>query len=152
MKYITQRLAELGLERRLERSTQKASRSPAKYPEGTTSKPCTRCGLDKSLDQYDLLEKGALGRNPRCRDCRKETAKLQTKNNRETLAGRPRPGHCECCGEPNRRLRALHYDHCHATNAFRGWICHDCNAALGHVFDSIPRLQKLISYLLKHQR
>ena len=41
----------------------------------------------------------------------------------------------------------MHWDHDHSTNQFRGWICSSCNAALGHVDDSIERLSQLIGYL-----
>lgn len=58
-------------------------------------------------------------------------------------AGRPKPSHCECCGDPAK----LVFDHCHTTGKFRGWICQQCNHALGHVRDDPVRLSKLITYL-----
>ncbi len=68
----------------------------------------------------------------------------------ELVAGRPRPSFCECCGEPpqpkDRGLK-LHFDHDHATGAFRGWICHRCNTTLGKVRDDPEVLGKLIDYL-----
>lgn len=63
-------------------------------------------------------------------------------------AGRPKSSACESCGS----VMPLHYDHCHRTNAFRGWLCHNCNAALGHVNDDITVLQCLIAYLNKHAK
>jgi hypothetical protein len=44
------------------------------------------------------------------------------------IAGRPRPTECELCGE---RPRRIVFDHCHATGAFRGWLCDRCNLTLG---------------------
>ena len=38
-------------------------------------------------------------------------------------------------------------DHDHVTGAFRGWLCHDCNRAIGNFKDNIPRLKKAIEYL-----
>ena len=122
-----------------------------KYPQDATEKPCLKCRIVKPLDQFDLLAQGALGRNPRCRDCRREAAKAHTKRNREGLAGQPRPDKCEACDNPPMR-RALHYDHDHATGQFRGWLCHGCNAALGNVGDDQKRLLKLIEYLNRTTR
>lgn len=63
-------------------------------------------------------------------------------------AGRPRPDHCEVCGyKPAEGGRGLHFDHCHETGKFRGWLCNWCNLALGHVKDDPARLRALISYL-----
>jgi len=65
-------------------------------------------------------------------------------------AGYPRPENCEICG--TRTRRALCYDHDHTHGTFRGWICHNCNVALGLMDDSVERLQLLIDYLEWHRR
>jgi hypothetical protein len=62
----------------------------------------------------------------------------------ETLAGRKKPTQCEVCGSNE---TAIHFDHCHQTGAFRGWLCFHCNAALGHIRDDAIRLRKLLAYL-----
>lgn len=54
---------------------------------------------------------------------------------------------CEACGKKGERAGEMHVDHCHDTGAVRGVLCFNCNAALGHVNDSIERLQSLIRYL-----
>jgi hypothetical protein len=54
---------------------------------------------------------------------------------------------CEACGKKGERTGEMHVDHCHDTGAVRGVLCFNCNAALGHVNDSIERLQSLIRYL-----
>jgi hypothetical protein len=65
------------------------------------------------------------------------------------LAGRPRPAACEICGF-NQTRRPLAYDHCHQTGKFRGWICDNCNVALGMVRDNVDHLRMLIRYLQSH--
>lgn len=62
-------------------------------------------------------------------------------------AGRQKPNVCEIpgCG----RSDAIHFDHCHKTGKFRGWICQGCNKALGYVKDSPERLRALADYLEK---
>ena len=62
-------------------------------------------------------------------------------------AGRPKPKICEACGAKN---RTICFDHCHKNKVFRGWICGNCNSALGHVKDSIITLQKLCNYLCRN--
>jgi integrase len=62
----------------------------------------------------------------------------------ETRAGRKKPTRCEVCGESRVKI---HFDHCHQSGRFRGWICFHCNAALGHVRDNPNRLRKLAAYL-----
>jgi hypothetical protein len=59
-------------------------------------------------------------------------------------AGRPRASVCEVCGAGDVKIV---YDHDHSTGDFRGWICFNCNTALGHARDNIEVLKKLINYL-----
>jgi len=66
---------------------------------------------------------------------------------RETLAGRPRPEVCDACGGPPDPKKGLHFDHCHTYGHFRGWLCRECNLALGNVRDDANRLLKLVAYL-----
>jgi len=54
-------------------------------------------------------------------------------------------GKCKCCGRiPKRRLVV---DHCHKTGKIRGLLCHQCNASLGLIGDSICGVKKLLVYL-----
>ena len=55
----------------------------------------------------------------------------------------PAPGRCEACG----KQRKLCIDHCHDTGEFRGWICGQCNRALGLAGDGIFEVRRLLSYL-----
>lgn len=61
------------------------------------------------------------------------------------------PDICQICNCPPTGKRRLHYDHCHSTGKFRGWLCHNCNVGLGHAKESIVILQKMISYLEGHK-
>jgi hypothetical protein len=85
----------------------------------------------------------------------RELNKLSKLRGRERRAGRPAPATCEICGADNSG-RPMNFDHDHACcpppkrscgNCFRGWICNDCNLALGHVYDDPERLRALIAYL-----
>jgi len=70
----------------------------------------------------------------------------------ETMAGRPRPEVCDACGGPPDPKRGMHFDHCHKHGHFRGWLCRECNLALGNVRDDPARLLKLVAYLKRTSR
>ena len=59
---------------------------------------------------------------------------------------RPEPRGCELCGEPPGK-KSLNIDHCHATHAFRGWLCSGCNTALGRLGDNLDGLRRAQAYL-----
>lgn len=69
-----------------------------------------------------------------------------TRKESARLADRPKPDHCECCGESCKTGRALNFDHCHKTGRFRGWLCHGCNIALGCCENNPKRLKALADY------
>lgn len=83
-----------------------------------------------------------------CRACNKKMN--QGKNKAERLAGNPEtpaPGTCcDRCGcDPGPKysnkykklVSNLVFDHCHDTLAHRGWLCDNCNRAMGMLGDDI---------------
>jgi len=74
---------------------------------------------------------------------------------REKLVGEPKPEKCPVCGrkpDKNRKGKGkICVDHCHKTGKIRGWLCDDCNCALGRVDDKIDILKGLIKYLKKYE-
>src|SRR5712691_2213539 len=65
---------------------------------------------------------------------------------REKLAGRPKPERCEICGDlPGGK--PISFDHDHKTGKFLGWLCMNCNTALGLCRDDPLRLEALARYL-----
>ena len=71
----------------------------------------------------------------------------------------PRPDRCDCCG----KIAPLTFDHDHELDdlgftpleAFRGWLCNDCNLGLGRLGDDVAGLLRALQYLkravTKHQ-
>jgi hypothetical protein len=60
----------------------------------------------------------------------------------------PEPECCEGCGIPFAATKkGSCMDHDHMTGKFRGYLCCNCNWALGHAKDSRVILQLLIDYL-----
>ena len=61
-------------------------------------------------------------------------------------------GKCEVCGVPELELtRKLQMDHSHLTGEFRGWLCHNCNVALGMLKDSREVILNLLLYAQRHE-
>lgn len=76
-----------------------------------------------------------------------EHKKRQSEGRRQRMiakAGRPQPDACEIC---SKATDTLCFDHCHQTEEFRGWLCQQCNTALGMVQDSPEILRRLAAYL-----
>lgn len=57
-------------------------------------------------------------------------------------------GGCALCKEPLQfGSKKTHVDHCHATGAVRGVLCHHCNMMLGFAKDNPAVLKAAIEYL-----
>jgi len=57
-------------------------------------------------------------------------------------------GKCHVCGMSEGECsRRLHMDHDHETGKFRGWLCHNCNVAIGLLGDNVSRIRSVISYM-----
>lgn len=72
-------------------------------------------------------------------------AKNWYRSKNEKRAGRIKPENCEVCGLKQSRIC---FDHNHKTGEFRGWLCSNCNTALGLVKDNPVTLKLLSDYLL----
>lgn len=71
---------------------------------------------------------------------------IRQQREREHALGRPKPSICEACGQPPNG-RGIVFDHCHASEKPRGWLCWTCNVILGHARDNPAILLQLIAYL-----
>lgn len=83
-----------------------------------------------------------------CVSC--SVAKKESKEAERIAAiGRPRPSACDICGRDGSSHGSgkLVYDHCHRSGRFRGWLCNDCNAALGFAKDDPSLLREMATYL-----
>ena len=124
--------------RRMQRGSSSAQLS-------VSHKCCVECGkmLDSGTGYVNSKSQrtGKLYLNSACRPCHNHrvrvVAKLKLKHPRPP-AGTP----CECCG----RVSKLFLDHSHDTDAFRGWICRECNSSIGLMGDPIEGVQKALTY------
>lgn len=95
-------------------------------------KPCVRCASTERL-----VSTG------RCRACNARYGRqnLISAAEREGRRGKP----CEIC-------RKLMDQPCYDEHGgvFRGWLCHGCNLAIGHLGDDVARAWSLYNYLARH--
>jgi hypothetical protein len=103
---------------------------------------------------YRRHRKQILAKGAAYREATRADYNERARNNQHRRLGvkptRPRPEVCEICYRAPRK-KALAADHDHTTKKFRGWICDQCNIALGMVGDSVTILQSLIDYVKRHQ-
>ena len=106
-------------------------------------KVCLRCNITKPEKAYQLDKRG---RRNVCMECRWKSERLLKKLRADWDAANPqgRPTTCELCGKQAKRLVL---DHCHETEQPRGWLCDQCNIALGYLGDNVAGLEAAIRYL-----
>lgn len=132
--------------------------TPELYPEGY--KRCAKCREVKPLGEFHSGKN--ISKVTRCKACSRTTANKNRQNNLRHGYGltleeydtmfNQQEGVCACCGKPENRIRRgqalpLFIDHCHATEAIRGLLCGNCNAALGLMREDPDRVKALLRYI-----
>lgn len=109
-------------------------------------KKCTKCGVTKQVEDFPHFSTKEAGRKNSCKKCNSELSKVRNKL-RESNP-KPEDNICKICKRMDKKLVL---DHDHETNEFRGWICNDCNSALGKFDDNIYLLIDALNYLIERQ-
>jgi len=139
-----------------------------------TIKICTKCHIEKSIDQFnkqgDKKSKNyPIGTKSHCKACLSVYRKAfystpegkkkgiekswKTKGINFTVEQyqellKKQNGVCAICGaEKNKNNTSLCVDHDHKTGKIRGLLCHLCNTAIGKFNDDILMLEKAIEYI-----
>jgi hypothetical protein len=128
------------------------------------NKKCTKCELEKPIDNFYRNKKGPLGRSSECKDCTNARQKANydpIKNRSKNLKTRfglsledydqmllDQSGCCKICGtnSPGNKGRFV-VDHNHTTNEVRGLLCWSCNVGIGHLQDNPSILLSAFNYL-----
>jgi len=91
--------------------------------------------------------KRKIGKSNKKENCptsnKNEYEKKRHRKKLEKIAGRKKTEICEICDNKGK----ICFDHNHNTGKFRGWICSNCNMALGLIKDDINILNNMIKYL-----
>jgi hypothetical protein len=134
---------------------------------------CKRCGIEKPITEYYKTSDRKAGHKTICKECIKadpltEDKKTYMRNyskdyHLKVNYGLSREDYnsmlknqnncCAICGvhETETKMGKLYVDHNHSTGKVRGLLCHNCNASLGLMKESIDSLAAAISYLNEHQ-
>ena len=130
-------------------------------------KQCTKCKVEKSLEEYHNNIQSKDGKASRCKLCSKEYSAKKYKENPHKMRvdkifrkyGLTEQGYnqllqkqnfnCKICEKhtEDNLYGKLYVDHCHRTGIVRGLLCHKCNSFLGLINDDENILNKAIQYL-----
>lgn len=133
-------------------TSDKFTATPDKYPQGRFKpKSCRTCG-----EMFSPIAPSHLHCSDECSSKAQTNRYLQRNyginlTKYETML--EEQGHCcKLCGGEGFLMKENHkvklvVDHCHATGAVRGLLCHNCNRALGLLKDDTETLTKAIAYL-----
>ncbi len=106
------------------------------------TKKCRNCGEIKIINEYPCFSTNEAGRKNTCKTCSNKLSKLRNKLRAENPI--PKAANCPICDKYTDKWIL---DHCHYSNNFRGYICNNCNLAIGRFNDDIELLKKAIVYL-----
>jgi hypothetical protein len=121
---------------------------------------CAKCGKSSSEVEFGTRA-NSFGKRylfSRCKKCHSDIEKGRQnaarkkwgKGSNKIRDNKPPEGTpCDCCGKPMTHSGkfAMHFDHDHITEEFRGWLCKQCNVGIGNLGDDLEGLQRAIQYL-----
>ena len=130
-----------------------------------TLRTCTKCGEIEGEVQFKLLKKtNSYGKHYTraiCNSCYNQGKNSMTHAARKAFGkghttkviaqNKPPEGTpCPICKSSmlhGQKNKSMCFDHDHTTHTFRGWICRECNMAIGHLGDTVEGLQAALDYL-----
>ncbi len=127
-------------------------------------KVCPRCKEEKPHSAYYSNKSRADGVQAYCILCCRAKAKVSGpkyyQKHREQIRAsqlmsrrgvdmKDVPDECQVCGRANGRGKGVVVDHCHDTGQVRGFLCGNCNVAIGMTDNDSNLLRKLADYLEK---
>lgn len=133
-------------------------------------KKCTKCGIEKSIKEFNMDNEKKDGLKSNCKTCRYlQSIQYKNDNSRKVREGNLKVKYklssekynellvkqnnvCCICGLPeivvrSNQIQNLSVDHCHVTGTVRGLLCMACNVGISRFKDNIDILASAISYL-----
>ena len=129
---------------------------------------CCRCGEEKPLDNFqnDKTGRSKFKKVGFCNQCRSLTEKFSKIKRYHNLSKedfleilQEQNGKCKICNaemetfnQGDNKANTLCIDHDHYTGKFRGFICNNCNRAIGLFDDNKNIVLSAYKYLLAHDK
>jgi hypothetical protein len=138
---------------------------------------CNSCKVEQPVDNFFVMKSGEVKR--RCSSCKNGQKKVIRKLRRQVaypfaggsaelpnwFSGRVHkytysPEYkCPICTitmpelleKKQDKCKVWVLDHCHHTETFRGWLCHNCNSAIGSLQDDSNNTLRATNYLVSHK-
>ena len=113
---------------------------------------CIKCGERKPAPSF--VRYGSQNQTESvCKKCRRYHLDILLNLKKKYEKPDPETFQCPICKkkEFSRNMGAC-LDHDHKTGEFRGWICNECNSALGFFEDNLNYIRRAIPYLENHQK
>ena len=128
-------------------------------------KTCSRCKIQKSLNEFGTNKLKKDGKKYICKQCESEKYldsskakqsardrwlkfKYDIDSQQYDLLLKEQNGVCAICHNKEEKCR-LPVDHCHTTGKVRGLLCHRCNRSIGLLGEDVGILENAIKYLQK---
>jgi hypothetical protein len=110
------------------------------------TKHCDSCDQTLPITEFRARGEGEGVKKRRYTTCKECERKYHSSLRRLHKSAPPKPNNCESCGE---RTDKLHLEHCHKTNAIRGWVCEDCNTSIGRAGDDLNGVLNILNYMVE---
>lgn len=118
------------------------------------TKICRDCKIEKSIEEFEPNRRfhskddpnGRIVRRPSCKKCRSKKKGIDSYQ--KSLYKRPKTLQCPICLD-NVNGSYARLDHSHQTGNVRGWLCDNCNTAIGKLKENVDVLQRAIDWLSK---
>lgn len=116
---------------------------------------CIKCGIIQPTSQFQVMDYGSNKLSPEvkrtCIDCNAKHRQLRQRLADENVY----PDKDYICPGCDRTIdevdkfdqkvtKKWHLDHCHETESFRGWLCHNCNTKMP---DDLTTAKRFVKYL-----
>mgnify|MGYP000002081743 FL=1 len=120
------------------------------YDEGLE---CNKCSMTLPLDNFNSITyaSGTIEYKRICRTCQRNQSQLIAYL-KSTNAYPPDDYVCPICQRDiveigrkgQKKLQSWVLDHCHDTETFRGWVCHQCNEGDGAFKDDVNSMKQAV--------
>ena len=121
---------------------------------GEDGKTCIKCNTYLPHESFEWFSGANTWRRPECKRCRGESRRVidalkkcttpQSKNHTCQISEKNLK---KISLNKSKHMSSFVMDHDHEKKMFRGWLCHNCNSALGMLRDNPDVIMRAYKYL-----